>query len=255
MGAIQEITRGAYKPRVKVSEDILKHLYFTEKLSLRQIGEKLDRHMSTVLDYFVRYGIKRRSISEGRLLLPLRLSPDAINEVLQLYALGDGTTTIAKKLYTTEGCVRSCLVRNNIKMRNLSEAGKLAYERGNQIRNMLGKKGVLCPCYKGGFIRGDGYKTLLIPEHHRANKQGYVMEHIFIWEQVNNRKLPQGWVIHHLNGIRNDNRPENLIAMKRSEHLHQSEPFKKRIRALESKIQLLEKALQARQLIYKLEEN
>jgi len=43
--------------------------------------------------------------------------------------------------------------------------------------------------------------------------------------------------------------------MKKGEHVHQAEPFKKRVRALEMKIALLEKALEANQLIFRLEEN
>ena len=109
--------------------------------------------------------------------------------------------------------------------------------------------------WQGGRTYFDGYIMIHAPSHYRANSRRYVFEHILVWERVHNRQLPKGWVIHHLNGIRDDNRPENLKAMKNGEHTHLAEPFKKRIRALEMKIELLEKALEANQLIYKLEEN
>lgn len=38
------------------------------------------------------------------------------------------------------------------------------------------------------------------------------------------------WV---LNGIKEDNRPENLVAMKAGEHIHQVKPYQKRIKELE----------------------
>lgn len=60
----------------------------------------------------------------------------------------------------------------------------------------------------------------------RTNKQGYVtthkpreshLEHRYIWEQANG-VMPKGWVIHHLNGIKTDNRLENLLAVPREKH-------------------------------------
>ena len=42
-------------------------------------------------------------------------------------------------------------------------------------------------------------------------------EHRYIWEQAYG-KLPEGWVIHHLNGEKKDNRIENLMAMPRGRH-------------------------------------
>lgn len=69
-----------------------------------------------------------------------------------------------------------------------------------------------------------GYVLLYMPDHHRADKRGRVMEHIVVWEQFYDRVLPDGWVIHHINHIKNDNSPENLRAMLSCEHtkLHNS---------------------------------
>ena len=70
------------------------------------------------------------------------------------------------------------------------------------------------PNWKGGrWIRKDrGYINLT-----RGNGK-HILEHRFIWEEHNQRKLPQGWIVHHLNGIRSDNRIENLVAMPRKQH-------------------------------------
>lgn len=71
----------------------------------------------------------------------------------------------------------------------------------------------------------------------KADKQGYVLEHILIWEKSNNKPLPGGWIVHHLNGIKSDNRPENLLGMPRKDHNSQLQlnAMRKRIRDLETK--------------------
>ena len=79
-----------------------------------------------------------------------------------------------------------------------------------------------------------GYVFLRMPEHHRAMKSGYVAEHIFVWEQAHKKELPKGWIIHHLNGIKNDNRLCNLVALSRKNHALVLQAKAKRIQELEA---------------------
>jgi hypothetical protein len=46
--------------------------------------------------------------------------------------------------------------------------------------------------------------------HPRATSDPYVFEHILVAEQLPGRYLELGETVHHRNGVRDDNRPENL---------------------------------------------
>lgn len=78
------------------------------------------------------------------------------------------------------------------------------------------------PTTYGGHkkLRSDGYIAIYKPNHKFASKKGYVMEHILVYEQANNCIVDRTkYCIHHINGIRSDNRVENLRLMTHSEHM------------------------------------
>ena len=49
-----------------------------------------------------------------------------------------------------------------------------------------------------------------VPDHPRAQASPYVFEYILVAEELLGRFLEPGESIHHRNGVRDDNRPENL---------------------------------------------
>ncbi len=108
------------------------------------------------------------------------------------------------------------------------------------------RAGAKHPCWKGGVRIVHGYRYI------RIGLKLYRPEHIIIWEQTYRKKLPKNWVVHHLNGIKDDNRPENLVAYPKGRHdaVTRHEPYKCRIRKLEAKVKMLEGTLRDSQLIW-----
>ena len=65
--------------------------------------------------------------------------------------------------------------------------------------------------WKGGRHESkDGYVFIMVKDHPCADKSGYVLENRLIMEAMIGRYLTKEETVHHKNGIRNDNRPENL---------------------------------------------
>lgn len=65
--------------------------------------------------------------------------------------------------------------------------------------------------------KGD-YNYALVPDHPNSTKNGYVLEHRVIVENVLNRLLDRDEIIHHKNKNKKDNRIENLEVMNLRDH-------------------------------------
>ena len=70
-------------------------------------------------------------------------------------------------------------------------------------------RGKNTPWFVGTKINNQGYKFIWKPEHPKALKN-YIAEHRFVMEQKLERYLFPNENVHHINGVKTDNRPENL---------------------------------------------
>lgn len=63
---------------------------------------------------------------------------------------------------------------------------------------------------KGRYKSTSGYIMIRRPDHPRSYKNKWIFEHIIIMEQKLGRSVDRRERVHHINGKRDDNRPENL---------------------------------------------
>ena len=139
---------------------------------------------------------------------------------------------IAKLLgYNSPQSILRYIKANNIPYRSLQESAILRNDK-YKYPHPFGENH---PMWRGGRSKDKrGYIILGFPKAN-GGKATKAFEHRYVWEQHHGKKIPKGYVIHHLNGIKDDNRPENLVAVKPKDHERWTY-----VKALQSRIRQLE---------------
>lgn len=99
------------------------------------------------------------------------------------------------------------------------KAAKFGLAKGRGKEKSRVPKGDKHWSWRGGKHEdGNGYIRLRMPDHPNANKNGYVLEHRFVASEAIGRPLATSEEVHHIDGNKKNNSPDNLIVVPKGEH-------------------------------------
>lgn len=173
--------------------------------------------------------------------MPMKMwDPEVIGEMESLY-LRDGLSVAAVSAVMDIGTatVAKLFKRYGIQRRGHKEAGKIAgraISKKSKGRDVPHRPKGVCPdglrraanarsaACSGKRISTNGYVTFI-----NGNKKGMAL-HRLVMEEVIGRKLLREEIVHHIDGNRLNNAPENLTIMSNCEHarLHRLQEAEKR---------------------------
>lgn len=191
-------------------------------LRVFEIAKKFNRAYTTVHKVLSDAGVLvKRGYSKKR--VPTERE---IDEAANLYKQGKTIREIANDLGCSYSNLRSTFIATQVKIRSKHEATSLRMNKLNPNWGLGRKK------------TREGYVRVWCPRNPHA-KKGYVREHVLVWEMANG-PVPDGYVIHHLNGIKDDNRLENLVALPLRTHSQEARVKDLFIKKLQKRIRNLE---------------
>ena len=129
-------------------------------------------------------------------------SPPAMESILKCEDCGEIRRARRNKqlLEKPEHPCRSCSNKRN----GIQKRGKPSWNSG--------KRYSIAPVEKTSYINSSGYVEVWCGrgEGSKGRKDGYRLEHHLVMENKIKRPLQKGEIVHHINGIKTDNRIENL---------------------------------------------
>ena len=172
-------------------------------------------------------------------------------KLINAYLSGKSASELAKEYRTQTRVISMTLKRCGVKIRTLSESCKIRsaqypnlvkYLHTEAVRKKLSENhadfsGDKNPNFKGkGAYAPDGVWLTFINtgylrrkdrKHPLSSVDGYISEHVYQACLKYGVESVRGKIVHHINGIRDDNRPENLIALGIAEHMRLEHKIRK----------------------------
>ena len=169
--------------RIEIDEEELQTLY-ASGLAAQALAKRYGVSKKTILRNLERLGVKRRSLR--------KVTPEMEAQIVEMAKQGVSISWAEMELGIEATTIRGYATKNGVKFEDL---------------------------YHVGFITTwNGYRMVQMPEHPGADSKGYVREHVLVVEKVLGRYLMAHEAVHHKDGDKANNTPENLEVMTRREH-------------------------------------
>jgi len=174
-------------------ESELAEMYASGDYSVSEIMRKFDVARVTAHRIASRHGVVR-SVGRQR----LKFSDEQILDMVERAKSGESHSSIGR-VYGTSQC----------KISRLLAAEGVVSSRGRK------RRGSDHGAWKGGRVSlGEGYVAVWVSDDDQMavmrNSMGYVLEHRLVMARSLGRPLGRDENVHHVNGVRDDNRLENL---------------------------------------------
>lgn len=180
----------------KETEKEICRLYIEDCLGSPDLGRQFSCSTSTIGRIIRRNGFRLRSLNEVN-ESQQRFTPIQEKEICRLYFENHlSVHQLGRQFQCGYMTIKRLINRNGFTLRPSSET-----TRGEFNSNWRGGR-VIC---EGGYI------GIFKPNHPYAGIRKYVLEHRLFMEKHLGRYLKPEECVHHINGIKDDNRIENLM--------------------------------------------
>ena len=220
--------------------DLIKEMYLSGQ-TVKEIGHSLHIGKNKICRLINEMGIMEK---------PLCKRPEVEKEIVEKYKKGELSSVLAKEYNCCQVTIWNTIKKYGVKPRNTggvvkqltpeetkiitnrwlngesqssiakdynlhqSVISRFLMENGVEKNENGGARGIHNAKWKGGIKIQEGYIYRKIPYQHKyfcmTDSRGYVAEHRLVMAESRNRILSDEEQVHHINGIKDDNRIENL---------------------------------------------